>query len=170
MNKREMLQSWISGAGGRDSGVPAAFFMHFDPQYHTGQPAVDQHLAYFRATGMDFVKVQFEQPLPPYPIATPADWANAPLYPPEFFKPQVAVAEGLVKAAKAEAFVIMTLYSPFMWAGHLSGDEVLVAHLKENSEAVSKGLEIMTQNVLSLVKACKQVGVDGFYASTQGGE
>ena len=28
----------------------------------------------------------------------------------------------------------------------------------------------MTQNVLTLVRGCKRVGVDGFYVSTQGGE
>jgi len=64
----------------------------------------------------------------------------------------------------------MTLYSPFMWARHLAGDENLAEGLRENPEAVSKGLQIMTENVLTLVRGCKQAGVDGFYASSQGGE
>ncbi len=32
------------------------------------------------------------------------------------------------------------------------------------------GLASSTENVLTLVAACKAAGVDGFYASTQGGE
>ena len=92
------------------------------------------------------------------------------MYPKEFFDTPVRVVEGLVKAAKADALVIMTLYSPFMWARHLAEDMVLADHLKENPEAVKKGLEIMTENVLNLVRGCKRVGVDGFYASSQGGE
>lgn len=61
----------------------------------------------------------------------------------------------------------MTLYSPFMWAAHL-GD--ITNSLEENPEAAKKGLEIMTENVLTLVRGCKRAGVDGFYASSQGGE
>jgi uroporphyrinogen decarboxylase len=143
--------------------------MHLDRAYHQGHAAVGKHLEFFRATGMDFVKIQYEQIQPPAPpIQKPEDWADAPLYPDEFFEPAVRVAEGLVKAAQAEALVIMTLYSPFMWAKYLSPN--LGAHLRENPQAVKKGLEIMTENVLNLVRGCKQVGVDGFYASSQGGE
>src|SRR5438045_9235522 len=117
---------------------------------------------------MDFVKIQYEQPTPPADIRRPEDWARAPLYPEEFFEAPVGVAAGLVKAAKAEALVIMTVYSPFMWAKHAAGDALLTAHLKENPEAVRKGLEIMTENVRRLVRGCKQAGVAGFYLATPG--
>jgi uroporphyrinogen decarboxylase len=79
------------------------------------------------------------------------------------------VVEGLVKAAQPEALVIMTLYSPFMWAAHLD-DAHIADHLNENPDVVMKGLAIMTENVLRLVRGCKRAGVDGFYASSQGGE
>ncbi len=46
----------------------------------------------------------------------------------------------------------------------------MAEHLQENPQAVQKGLEIMTENVLRLVRGCKRAGVDGFYVSTQGGE
>jgi uroporphyrinogen decarboxylase len=169
MNKRERLLALASGQPADQ--VPAAFFQHFDRAFHTGQAAVDKHLAFFRQTGMDFVKIQYEQatPLADH-IRRPEDWANAPLYPDEFFDEPVAVAAGLAQAAKAEALVIMTVYSPFMWAKHATGEALLTAHLKENPEAVRKGLEIMTENVRRLVRGCKRAGVDGFYISTQGGE
>jgi len=48
--------------------------------------------------------------------------------------------------------------------------ETLAAHLRENADDVRKGLEIMTENVLTLIRGCRQVGVDGFYVSSQGGE
>jgi uroporphyrinogen decarboxylase len=35
---------------------------------------------------------------------------------------------------------------------------------------VRVGLEILTENVLTLVRGCKRAGVDGFYVSSQGGE
>jgi uroporphyrinogen decarboxylase len=171
MNKRERVLQLVH-APTPPAYVPAAFFLHFDPADHAGAAAVQKHLEFFRYTGMDFVKVQYEQtlPPPPRPLLTPADWAAAPLYPSEFFEPPAAVARGLVAAAKAEALVVMTLYSPYMWARRLAGEAALSAHLRADPEAVKRGLEIVTENVLHLVRACKQAGVDGFYASTQGGE
>src|SRR5512142_1366689 len=167
MNRRDTLLSLIDGVASPDY-IPAAFFLHFDSAYHQGQAAIDKHLEFFRATGMDFVKIQYEQGFPSSaPISKPEDWEHAPLCSQEFFEAPIKVVEGLVKAAKSEALVIMTLYSPFMWAAHL-GD--IAHHLQENPEAAKKGLEIMTENVLALVRGCKQAGVDGFYASSQGGE
>jgi len=170
MNKRDLVLDFINSQSQSDY-IPAGFFMHFDPAFHRGQPAIDKHLEFFRHTGMDFVKIQFEQPLPPFPpIRKPEDWVNAPLYPDEFFEAAINVVDGLVKAAKSEALVVMTLYSPLMWMSHLDEHADIASHLEENPDAVKKGLAIMTENVLKLVKGCKRVGVDGFYASSQGGE
>jgi uroporphyrinogen decarboxylase len=145
--------------------------MHFDPSYHRGQSAIDKHLEFFRYTGMDFVKIQYEQVLPPSAFIRKAeDWTRATLFPPEYFEPTIWVAEGMVRAVKHEALVIMTLYSPFMWARHLAGDESLTEHLQSKPEMVRQGLQIMTENVLTLVRGCKKAGVDGFYVSSQGGE
>lgn len=167
MNKRDAMLSLIHDTAS-PKYIPAAFFLHFDNACHQGQAAIDKHLEFFRATGMDFVKIQYEQPFPASaPIRRPEDWAHAPLCSEEFFEAPIRVVEGLVKAAKSDALVIMTLYSPFMWAAHLAD---ITNHLKENPEAAKKGLEIMTENVLTLVRGCKRAGVDGFYASSQGGE
>jgi uroporphyrinogen decarboxylase len=170
MNKRDDLLSHISSER-RAGYIPAAFFMHFDRTCHQGQAAIDKHLEFFRHTGMDFVKIQYEQTVPCLPlIHKPKDWAHAPRCSEEFFETTVHIVEGLVKAAKDQALVIMTLYSPFMWAKRIAGAVDLAEHLRQNPEAVKKGLEIMTENVLNQVRACKRVGIDGFYASSQGGE
>jgi uroporphyrinogen decarboxylase len=167
MNKRDTMLSLLHEEASPEY-IPAAFFLHFDSAYHQGQAAIEKHMEFFRATGMDFVKIQYEQPFPAStPIRKPEDWAKAPLCSEEFFEAPIHVVEGLVKAAKSDALVIMTLYSPFMWAAHLAD---ITNHLKQNPEAAKKGLEIMTENVLTLVQGCKRAGVDGFYASSQGGE
>jgi uroporphyrinogen decarboxylase len=57
-----------------------------------------------------------------------------------------------------------------MCAGHTATLPLLTAHFRENPEAVKKGLEIITDSLLLFVKECIRLGVDGFYASTQGGE
>jgi uroporphyrinogen decarboxylase len=170
MNKRDTVLSLVDSQT-PSAYVPAAFFMHFDRTFHEGQAAIDKHLEFFRATGMDFVKIQYEQGVPSAPpIRKVTDWAHAPRCDEAFFASSIGVAKGLVKAAKDEALVIMTVYSPFMWASQLAGAEALAEHLLDNPDAVSKGLEIMTENVLTLVRGCRRVGVDGFYVSSQGGE
>jgi uroporphyrinogen decarboxylase len=170
MNKRDLVLSILDPALPR-TYTPAAFFLHFDPAYHRGQAAVDKHLEFFHYTGMDFVKIQYEHTFPALDhIQRPADWANMPFYHEGFFAPQLEVVEGIVKSAKAEALVILTLYSPFMCAGHAVGAERMLQHIHEDPEAVKKGMQIVTDSLMTFVQACIRLGVDGFYTSTQGGE
>jgi uroporphyrinogen decarboxylase len=151
--------------------VPAAFFLHFDERAHFGRAAVEKHLEYFRFTDMDFVKVQYERTFPPRPqIQAPADWKAMPRYGLDFYAPQLEAVEGLVEAAKSEALVLVTLYSPFMCAGHTVGRAALVKHLEQDGDAVRPGLDAITESLLGFVRECRRLGVDGFYASTQGAE
>jgi uroporphyrinogen decarboxylase len=170
MNHRDTLLDLIQNQV-PSAYVPAAFFMHFDPAYHQGQVAVDKQLEFFRSTGMDFIKIQYEQIQPSYPpITKPEDWLHVPLVGEDFFEPTIRVVEGLVKAAGKDALVLLTVYSPFMWAAHLDPTGLIGPHLQDRPRAVSQGLEIMIENVLKLVRGCMRAGVDGFYVSTQGGE
>ena len=170
INKREALLSLLDEDKAQ-TYIPAAFFLHFDEIYHEGPGAVDKHLEYFRYTDMDFVKIQYERTFPHLPeIETPEDWANMPLYKEDFYEPQLKVVEGLVKEAKDEALVLVTLYSPFMCAGHTTSDQIITQQILDSPEKVKKGMEIITESLMLFVKGCINAGVDGFYASTQGGE
>jgi uroporphyrinogen decarboxylase len=169
-NKRDAMLS-ILDKNPRQDYIPAAFFMHFDKAFHFGQPAVEKHLEYFRYTGMDFVKIQYERTFPPIPeIKRPEDWRKMPSYGQDFYQPVLEAVQGLVKAAKREALVLMTLYSPLMCAGHTTSLPLVTSHLQENPEPVRKGLEAITGSLMLFVRECIRLGVDGFYTSTQGGE
>ena len=168
--KREVMMDILKKNAPHDH-IPAAFFIHFDAKSKLGEPAVGRHLEFFRATGMDFVKIQYERTFPPLTaIRKPEDWKGMPHYKLDFYEPELQVVRGLVKAVKREALVLITLYSSFMCAGHTAGMPELTSHLNENPEAVKKGLEIITDSLMLFVKECIRIGVDGFYASTQGGE
>lgn len=169
MSLRESLLSLVHSTSA-PAHVPAAFFLHFASHLHEGQAAVDRHIEYFRFTGMDFVKIQYEHRLPPFVIQKPADWAHVPALGKDFFAAPLRVVEGVVLAAKKDALVVTTLYSPFMCAGQLCGEGLRDRHLGEDPEAVARGLDIITASLQSFVRGCIEVGVDGFYASTQGGE
>jgi len=169
-NRREAMLAVLDAAGPQEY-IPAAFFLHFAPQFQRGRPAVEKHLEFFRYTGMDFVKIQFELPFPRHPeIRRPADWSRLPFYGKEFYEPQLEVVKGLVEEAKHEALIILTLYSPFMLAGQAVGAETLEAHIREDPEATRRGIEIIAESLLLFVREAIRLGVDGFYHSTQGGE
>lgn len=172
MNKRDNVLS-LTDPSATTEYFPAAFFLHFDEQHHQGLAAIDKHLEFFRATHMDLVKIQYEQKQPTtFRPTRPEDWLNAPRYPAEFFEPMLYIVRGLIGAAQKDAPVILTVYSPFMWAKLLlqDADGDINQQFRENPAAVGKGVEIMTENVLTLLRGCKQLGIDGFYVSTQGGE
>ena len=63
MNKREVVLSLLDSDSSSPT-IPAGFFIHFDPKFHRGQAAIQKHLEYFRFTGMDFVKIQYENRFP----------------------------------------------------------------------------------------------------------
>jgi uroporphyrinogen decarboxylase len=170
MNKRDLVLATLDREHDADY-VPAGFFLHFDPQYHRGQPAIEKHLEFFHYTEMDFVKIQFEHTLPRQTnLLNPDDWRRIKPLDEEFFLDPLYVVDGLVKAAKREALVLVTLYSPFMLAGQINGQETITRHIIENPEKAKIGMEIVTESLLAFVKACIRLGVDGFYTSTQGAE
>ncbi|MCX7801088.1 MAG: hypothetical protein N2109_12210 [Fimbriimonadales bacterium] len=168
-NKRELMLGLLQ-PGFVPPYVPAAFFLHFPPEFHRGRAAVDKHLEFFRSTGMDLVKIQFEMPWPDLGISDARQWADVQPLGMDFYRPMLEVVEGLVREAGSEAVVVLTLYSPYMIAAHLVRDGRLDSDLQEAPEAVARGLLRIADDVLEFVRACKEVGLDGFYHSTQGGE
>jgi uroporphyrinogen decarboxylase len=171
MNKRDAVLELLD-EGKEQKYVPAGFFLHFDEIHHTGQAAIDKHLEYFRFTGMDFVKMQYETKFPFNPaIQRPEDWLTLPFLKRDFYENQLHIAEGLVKAAKKEALVIQTLYSPFMMTQYTTQNlDLIHRHIKEDPEKFKKGMEIITESLMIFVKECIRLGIDGFYTSTQGYE
>jgi uroporphyrinogen decarboxylase len=171
MNKRDAVMSLLDQSQA-PAFTPAAFFLHFDPSEHFGPAAVAKHLEYFRFTGMDFVKIQYERTFPTVAaIQRPEDWSKMPFYGLDFYQEQLGVVEGLVKAAKKDALIILTLYSPFMCAHHTLARELsLEEHILDNPEAVKKGMQTITDSLMGFIREAVRLGVDGFYHSTQGGE
>ncbi|WOK08356.1 uroporphyrinogen decarboxylase family protein [Imperialibacter roseus] len=170
VNKREAVFNLI--ATGKNNGyIPCGFFVHFGEGFKSGDAAVKKHMEYFHAIDMDFVKIQYESEFPHLTsIQKPEDWANMPFYGKDFYEDQLYVVKELVKEGKKHAPVIATLYSPFMSAGHSVTGELLTEHLKQDPESVKKGMDIITESTLLFARECIKLGVDGFLASTQGGE
>jgi len=167
--KSERLLLYLETDEG-DGFAPGAFFLHFGGGYQSGTAAIEKHQEFFRATDMDFVKIQFEVGFPAFEATSPADYDSIPVFPNSLFENQLAVVKGLVDALKPEALVVLTLYSPFMITSGMVGRETLIRHMEEDPERVATGIEIVSDGLMKFVRECIRVGVDGFYHSTQGGE
>lgn len=169
-NKRDRMLQWLKGK--HEPGyTPAAFFLHFDDQHRVGTAAAKRHLEYFRYTDMDFVKIQYENDIGQVAfLKKPTDWSRLTAKKLDFFEPQLVTVREIVKAVKKDALIVMTLYSPFMWAEQCASRPVLHRHMEENPEAVKAGLNALIESQLVFVRACIEIGVDGFYMSTQGSE
>jgi len=169
-NKRERMLTWLEGRL-PPGYAPGAFFVHFDKDHKFGAAAAAKHLEYFEATGMDFVKIQYEREYPRESfLRAPSDWSRLTLKGLDFFEPQLDLVRRIVNAKKREALVLVTLYSPFMCAGHSATRKVLLQHIEENPDAVRRGLDTIVESQLLFVNACIAAGVDGFYMATQGSE
>lgn len=169
-NKRERMLQWLDGKP--EAGyTPAAFFLHFDDAHRVGSAAAKKHMEYFRFTDMDFVKIQYEQDYKPLDfIKKPSDWSKLKPNKLNFYEPQLQTVREIVKEAKKDALIIMTIYSPYMWAGQSATHTTLSQHLREDPEQVKKGLDALIESQLIFVRKCIDIGVDGFYMSTQGAD
>ncbi len=170
INKREAVLKMLDPSVKQDY-VPAGFFIHFDKNSKWGQAAINKHLEFFNKTDMDIVKIQYESSFPVLSeIKKPTDWKKMPLYGKDFYSKQLEVVKGLVEKMRNDAIIIVTLYSPFMCAGHTTSDEIITEHLKQDPESVKAGLEIITKSLTLFARECLKLGVDGFYLCTQGAE
>ncbi len=166
-SKRELMYQLLDQSK-PNSYVPAAFFMHFNNKF--GEKAIQEHVNFFKATGMDIVKVQYEVSLPRLDIKTPEDWKKVPVYGVKTFEAQLKVIEALSAQLHDQALILPTVYSPWDMLKQTVGRERLVRLLKQNPEAARQAVANLTESIIVYMKAARQRGADGFYISTQGND
>lgn len=169
-NKRERILQVLDQSRPNEY-VPAAFFLHF--QNKLGHKAVQDHKDFYRATGMDFVKVFYEIAVPKVDIQTGKDWEKVPVYGEDFFEPQIAVIEDLAREFKGEAFILPTVYSPLALAHQTLGrgnHQNFKKLVEENPAAFGKAIKNLSLSIENYLRAARKRGADGFYVSSQGGD
>ena len=167
-SKRDLMQE-VLNTQARPGYIPAGFFMHFGVK---GDAAVKAHLDHFHGTGMDFVKIQFDEQTLQLnePVKTPQDWNKVPVFAEKWWEPSLYLLRSLVREAKREALMIQTLFSPYQMAKQAVPWRTLLDHARQDPEAVCRGMENITLSLLHFAQAAARAGADGFYTCTQGGE
>lgn len=168
-NKREIMEHFLSGKLDK-SYIPGAFFMHFPQDSKSGEKAINAHVEYFLATGMDFVKIQFEQGYGRIKIEKTEDWKQIKPLPSDFFQPTLNIVKGIYDRTGAKVMVLSTVYSPFQMLIQTVGVKTVVEYATKNPDRIKEALRVFTEGIKEYVKSCKAIGIDGFYTPTQGGE
>lgn len=179
MNQRERVMAAVTG--GVPDRVPGGFWLHFPGGYEAGEEAVRIHLDFFAQTGTDLCKVMNENSLPDHPrLNTAADWGKLEPIPHDapFIRRQVELVRRVCQEVRGEAVVLATIHGMVASAFHyLGGGELydrdkqaLTRHLRQEPEAFRHGMEIIAEYLDYLCGACIEVGADGLYFASLGGE
>jgi len=136
-NKREIMQQFLDGTLDK-SYVPSAFFMHFGKDAKVGENAINAHLRYFLSTGMDFVKIQFEQGYGRIQIEKPEDWDKIRPLPNDFFTPTLHIVKGIYDIAGANTMILPTVYSPFQMLVQTVGAKTVIAYAQKEPERIKQ--------------------------------
>lgn len=63
--------------------------------------------------------------------------------------------------------IIQTIFSPLAQAKYIAGDELLLRHIRTNSDRVHTGLNIITESTLRFIENLKRLPVAGIYYAIQ---
>lgn len=103
------------------------------------------------------------------PVTSPDDWDSLPPLNPgrgmlaEQIKALRLVGEGL----RGGAPFIATIFSPLSMAKHLAGNDTMLTHMRHSPDALHRGLEKMTDSILSFIEMARGTGIDGIYYAVQ---
>ena len=167
LTKREVMEDFLKGKR-HGNYVPAMFFSHYPAK--TGRDAVYYHIRHLARTGVDMLKIQFEQQQPKMRIQSADDFNKIQPLPRDFYKPSVELVKEVMDIVGQESMVIPTVYSPFQVLRMQIGIPGVIKWAKEAPDQVLRVLRIYTDGLLNYVRDCKALGIDGFFTPTQGGE
>lgn len=170
MNKIQRVQAVLNG--GTPDKIPAGFWFHY-PASLTAQETADAHLTLYRHTDMDLVKIMQDFMYPIHSTITQAsDWYKIKFDGPNSpeFQKQAEVIKRILDGVHGEALTLQTMFGPFKAASFAFGDDLLMAHAKENPEAVAAGVKTIAEVQAQWASAYLDLGVSGIYFSAQFGE
>ena len=157
---------------------PVGFWFHFSDEQKMGAACVQAHLDYYNHVDVDLAKIMcdgyFDYPNPlAQSVQKASDWYHLkPLgknHP--FLREQVDRAKAVKDGLKDDMCVFYNVFAPFSSIRYGTSDELVMAHLREDPQAVAYALGIIAEDnstlcELLMTEAC----CDGIYYCVQGGE
>lgn len=188
MTHRERIEAALRGD--RPDPVPVAVWRHFPGQDQKAEALARAHIAFYQTYDVDLLKVT---PASGYygddwglrggykpnregirsytdrPIKKPADWERLKRLDVSrgVYGREVHATRLIADAVGRDVPVLETTFSPLTIARTLAGDQAVVRYLREDPEALHRGLEIIADVTGEFVRAVLGAGADGIFFSTQ---
>jgi uroporphyrinogen decarboxylase len=185
---RERLEAALRGE--RPDRVPVALWRHFPGDDQSAEKLAQAHIAHYKAYDFDLLKVT---PASGYygddwglrasykpnregvraytdrPIKKAADWERLR---------RLDVTQGaygrelrairlIATAVGQEVPILQTVFSPLSVARTLAGEQAIVRYLREDPDALHRGLEVIAEVTAEFVRELLGAGADGVFFSTQ---
>lgn len=189
LSHRERLQACITGDPALDR-APVAFWRHFPVDDQTPETLAASTILFQRTFDLDFVKVtpassfclrdwgvedvwegniEGTRRYTKRVIKSPGDWEKLRRLDPgsPHLSAQINCLRILRKALGKEIPIVQTIFSPLAQAKNLAGEEILLTHLRQNPDALQRGLTIIADTTRRFISACADNGVDGIFYAVQ---
>jgi uroporphyrinogen decarboxylase len=185
---RERVESCLHGD--IPDRPPVALWRHFPVDDQSPEDLAEAHLAFQRNYDFDIVKVtpassfclkdwgamdvwegnsEGTRRYSKHVITKPIDWEHLPTLEPS--EPNLAgqlnCLRQIRKGLGTDTPLLQTIFNPLAQAKHLVAEDTLVVHLRQNPEAVTKGLEIITNTTRKFIEAALETGIDGIFYAVQ---
>ena len=157
---------------------PVGFWFHFSDEQKMGAACVQAHLDYYNHVDVDLAKIMcdgyFDYPNPlAQSVQKASDWyhlkplgKNHPV-----LREQVDRAKAVKDGLKDDMCVFYNVFAPFSSIRYGTSDELVMAHLREDPQAVAYALGIIAEDNSTLCELLMtEAGCDGIYYCVQGGE
>jgi uroporphyrinogen decarboxylase len=188
MDKRERLQATLAGAP--VDRLAVALWRHFPVDDQTPEGLAAATIDWQQRYDFDFVKVtpsssfclkdwgardewrgnpEGTRDYTGRVVERPEDWSRLkPLDPrQECLGDQLQALRLIRQGLGGETPVIQTIFSPLSQARNLVGADHLAVQARENRQALSAALDVITDTTVRFVEAARDTGIDGIFYAVQ---
>lgn len=143
---------------------PVSFWRHLDPT----RDAVEQHVAFYRETAVDFIKVMHDGLPMPFESLEDALRLHTPT---AYSRQAVERVKRVADALRGEAPVCLNVFSPFCLLRRLMPDETIGAMVRENPKKIIEAMARVGEELGRLCETlAKETDCFGIFLCYQGGE
>lgn len=170
MNRKERMAATLSGQ--KPDRVPVGMWYHYSPSLSAAQAAV-AHFDYVRSVDLDMIKIMYDNLYSlEEPIHQASDWykikpqgTNS-----KYYQKQCDILRRLAEKGAGEYPIWMTMFGAFKFAVMASSDALVMAHCRENPDAVAAGVSAIADSLCEWADGYLQNGADAIFYSAQFGE
>ena len=136
-------------AGQKPDRVPVGMWYHY-PETLSADQAADAHFNYVKAVDLDMIKVMYDNAyMLDEPIRQASDWYKIKPQGMDsrYYQKQRDILRLLAEKGGGEYPIWMTMFGAFKFAVMATSDEMVMAHCRENPDAVCAGVSAIADSL-----------------------